>query len=111
MWLMDYITKNSLKDAQAQKGDITQSSANSVCVNSALEHRDVSVVAPYGISYNPPVGEKSVVVPIGGRYACVGVIAECDEALDEGELMLCSKGGASIVLKNDGSVIINGKVF
>ena len=29
--------------------------------------------------------------------------------LEEGELMLYSKGGASIVLKNDGRVLVNGK--
>ena len=37
-----------------------------------------------------------------------GVLAKYVE-LDEGEVMLSSKGGASIVLKNDGRVLINGK--
>ena len=38
----------------------------------------------------------------------LGVLAKNVE-LDEGEVMLSSKGGASIVLKNDGRVLINGK--
>ncbi len=37
------------------------------------------------------------------------VIADVRGDLKPGELMLYSAGGASIVLKNDGSVLINGK--
>ena len=49
-------------------------------------------------------------LPLVSEQACLGVVAQ-DKNLEEGELMLYSKGGASIVLKNDGSVVINGKVF
>ena len=42
---------------------------------------------------------------VGG---CLAALAKNVE-LDEGEVMLSSKGGASIVLKNDGRVLINGK--
>lgn len=111
MWLLDYITKNSLKDAKSSKGDVTFSDADSVCVNSSLEHRNVSIVAPYGIHYNPPVGEQSVVIPVDGEFVSLGVVSQGAQSLSEGELRLCSKGGAEIVLKNDGTVVINGKVF
>lgn len=71
----------------------------------------MAVVAPYGIAYVPPVGEGAVVVPFDGGEACVGVIASYPEKLSKGELMLFSAGGASIVLKNDGSVYINGERY
>ena len=105
MWLLDYITKNSLKDAKSSKGDVTFSDADSVCVTSSLEHRNVSIVAPYGIHYNPPVGEQSVVIPVDGEFVSLGVVSQGAQSLSEGELRLCSKGGAEIVLKNDGTVV------
>ncbi|MBQ8058003.1 MAG: phage baseplate assembly protein [Ruminococcus sp.] len=111
MWLLDYITKNSLKSAVASKGDVTSTDTNSVNVNSAFEHRNVPIVAPFGVYYNPPVGEESLVVPVNGSYVSIGVVSNEEHELSSGELMLCSKGGAKIVLKNDGSVVINGKVF
>jgi hypothetical protein len=40
----------------------------------------------------------------------LGVLADTD-GLQEGELMLKSRGGASIVLKNNGKVLINGREF
>ena len=108
MWLLDYVTKNSFSKSDASCGDVTQSKLGNVAVNTSLEHRDMPIVAPFGIVYNPPVGEPSVVLPLTKKEACIGVIAP-DMGLKPGELMLYSLGGASIVLKNDGSVLINGK--
>ena len=110
MWLLNYVTRNSFSKTEPTVGDVTAYSMGNVAVNSSLEHRDMPVIAPYGIAYNPPVGEASVVLPLVSEQACLGVVAQ-DKNLEEGELMLYSKGGASIVLKNDGSVVINGKVF
>jgi hypothetical protein len=47
-------------------------------------------------------------LPLANGEVSLGVLAKNVE-LDEGEVMLSSKGGASIVLKNDGRVLINGK--
>lgn len=110
MWLLNYVTRNSFSKTEPTVGDVTAYSMGNVAVNSSLEHRDMPVIAPYGIAYNPPLGEASVVLPLVSEQACLGVVAQ-DKNLEEGELMLYSKGGASIVLKNDGSVVINGKVF
>lgn len=110
MWLLDYVTRNSFSKTDPSCGDVTNCSMGNVAVNTALEHRDMPIVAPYGVVYNPPVGEKSVVLPLTKEQACVGVVSP-DKGISEGELMLYSKGGAYILLKNDGTVEINGKVF
>lgn len=110
MWLLDYVTRNSFSKSDPSVGDVTSSGMGSVAVNASLEHRDMPIIAPYGVIYNPPVGETSVVLPMKSSQVCVGVVAP-DKGLQPGELMLCSKGGASIVLKNDGTVVINGKVY
>lgn len=64
---------------------------------------------PYGFASVVPVGESAVVLPLANGEVSLGVLAK-NVGLDEGEVMLSSKGGASIVLKNDGRVLINGKV-
>ena len=110
MWLLDYVTRNSFSKTEPSCGDVTDFSMGNVAVNSSLEHRNMPVIAPFGIAYNPPVGETSVVLPLVKEQACLGVVAK-DKNLEEGELMLYSKGGATILLKNDGTVVINGRVF
>lgn len=108
MWLTSFLNKEKVMNT-ATKGSVTSTNRGSVQVDASTQHADVSVVAPYGIAYVPPVGEGAVIVPFDGGEACVGVITDAPVKLSRGELMLYSQGGASIVLKNDGSVLINGK--
>lgn len=110
MWLMDYLTKANGENSKGTWGSISQSNANSVAVNASSEYRELPVAVPYGIAYCPPVGESSVVLPLADGQICLGVAAQ-DKGLQPGELMLFSAGGASVCLKNDGSVVINGQVF
>ena len=107
MWLMNYITKNSITAPKAEKGGV-KSSGNTVSVDSSEEHREIKCCVPYGFASVVPVGESAVVLPLANGEVSLGVLAKNVE-LDEGEVMLSSKGGASIVLKNDGRVLINGK--
>ena len=51
-----------------------------------------------------------MVLPLADGEVSLGVLTQA-HSLDEGELMLYSKGGASIVLKNDGRVLINGREY
>ena len=90
MWLMNYITKNSITAPKAERG------------------RGIKCCVPYGFASVVPVGESAVVLPLANGEVSLGVLAK-NVGLDEGEVMLSSKGGASIVLKNDGRVLINGK--
>ena len=108
MWLTSFLNKEKTI-TPATKGSVTASESKSLQVDASTQHSDVAVVAPYGIAYVPPIGEGAVVVPFDGGEACVGVIADAPLKLNRGELMLYSQGGASILLKNDGSVLINGK--
>ncbi len=110
MWLMSYITKNSLNSPNAVKGDVSSVKDESLSVISSGEYKNLKSCFPYGIASAPPVGECAVVLPLDDGEVNLGVVAK-KNTLEEGELMLYSKGGASIVLKNDGKVIINGKEF
>ena len=96
MWLMNYITKNSITAPKAEKGGV-KSSGNTVSVDSSEEHRGIKCCVPYGFASVVPVGESAVVLPLANGEVSLGVLAKNVE-LDEGEVMLSSKGGASIVL-------------
>ena len=108
MWLMSYMTKNSITPPNAVKGDVQGNDGSSV--RSSGEHKNLPICAPYGVFSIPPSGERAVVLPLDAGEVSVGVISSADN-LSEGEIMLRSSGGASIVLKNDGTVLINGRVF
>ena len=78
MWLMHYITRNSLSAPGAAKGEWSADGGESGVAASG-QHKNLELCLPYGVLSLPPVG------------------------------MLRSKGGASLVLKNDGRVLINGR--
>ena len=42
---------------------------------------------------------------------CAGLASAPDPTLEEGEVRLYSAGGAEILLKNNGQVVVNGQVF
>ena len=110
LWLSDYVTKNSIRKNNPSIGSVTACDVKTVAVDAAQEFRDMPIVAPFGIAYNPPKNEQSVVLPIDNGCASIGVVSQ-SKNLSPGEIMLFSSGGASIVLKNNGDVIINGKVY
>ena len=105
MWLMNYITQNSLAAPSAVKGDVSGRCSR---VTASGEYAERKSCAPYGIVSVPPEGECAVVLPLSYGEVNLGVLSRAPE-LEEGELMLFSKGGASIVLKNSGAVLINGR--
>ena len=104
MWLMSYITNNSISSPNAVKGELSAGGA----VSSSGEHKGVAMCFPYGVVSIPPAGERAVVLPLDDGEVGLGVLKKA-VGLEAGELMLYSKGGATLVLKNDGRVLINGR--
>ena len=109
MWISGYVTGNSFAKDSPSVGVVRASGSGKVSVSATNEHLAVPVALPYGIAYAPPVGSQSVVLPTEAGNLCLGVLGEKRDDLAPGELMLYSAGGASIVLKNDGRVLINGR--
>ena len=71
------------------------------------EYRSPESLFPYGFNSLAAGGSRAVMMD--GMYA--GVSALPDVNLKEGEVRLFSGGGAEILLKNTGEVVINGQVF
>lgn len=109
MWISRYVTGNSFSKDDPTLGEVRSAAAQKVSVSSTADYRSLPVLAPYGIAYVPVLGQSSLVLPTASGEVCLGVLSGPQAELSEGELMLYSSGGASIVLKNDGRVLINGK--
>ena len=109
MWLSKKITEGA-GDAPFT-ADISFSDGSAVRLGDSAGSGSAIVFLPYGIESVPPKGEQTIIVPAGRTRCTVGVKAKSSGTLEPGELALFSKGGASIILKNDGRVIINGREF
>lgn len=109
MWISGYVTGNSFQSGNATVGEVASATDEKVSVNATMDYRALPMAAPFGIAYVPKMGSNSLVLPTEAGDVCIGVITRAKEELAPGELMLYSDGGASIVLKNDGRVLINGR--
>lgn len=109
MWINEYICGRSFEKEGASSGEISSVKSGAVTVSGTRDHAGVIQAAPYGIAYVPKAGEKAFLLPYESGTVCVGVAMEPPQTLEAGEIMLYSSGGASIVLKNDGRVLINGR--
>lgn len=109
MWLTSFMAKNIKDNPAATAGSVTDSRGSRVEVEASGKHRDVPVVSPFGVVCVPPLGEQAVMVHTAMGDACVGVVQAEDASLEPGEIMLRSAGGATLVLKNNGRVFVNGK--
>ena len=107
MWIAENLSKNSINKPTAERGNVVMSEIGNNAIIASGEHIGLDFVTPYGIVSIPPVKEKAVVLPLADKEVCVGVISEVS-SVQPGEILLMSKGGAEVYLKNDGSVYING---
>lgn len=108
MWL-----SRNFKDKEqnaAETGVVTLSANGVTEANSSLPSRTSECFAPYGYSFRMPVGEEVLIVN-GASGAAVAGSKMSGNSLEQGEVEIKSLGGASIVLKNDGSVVINSLVI
>lgn len=87
---------------------VTHSGGGCMSATGGGEFHDVPLFAPYGVCGVPCEGASALVLPLDGAYACAGVLCEPPTSLQAGEVRLCSAGGAYILLKNSGDVVING---
>lgn len=109
MWLSKQINNNK-KSEQVSIGKVTLSNNNTVNVRSNTEYKNIPIVLPYGMACRVPLGEFMYILPTDNGNVAIGTYNNND-ILQDGELMLYSKGGAKIILKNNGSVIINDTVI
>lgn len=91
-------------------GTVTVSRNSGIDASATVHKKSVDIYAPYGYSFSAPKGEE--VLLVGSSLGSVGSGTRMkNEGLSAGEIAIASSGGARIVLKNDGTVSINGMTF
>lgn len=106
MWMPKQLVGRSERKPEMQEGIVT-ASRGTVVVQGESETRGMRVALPWGMESLPPEGSPALVFPSLG--ICTGIVSQA--AVEPGELAFRSLGGAEIILKNSGEVIINGQVF
>ena len=112
MWISKKLAENntSAQSDSPEIGNLSISTNDLIAAISSCEKRGISFYTPFGMEFFPSEGQKVLLVSCGNHTVCVGVEMEKSSKLNAGEIRLFSQGGASIELKNDGSIILNNAV-
>lgn len=109
MYLPKIINDNS-KSSFISSAYVNNSSLGKWSAVSYCQQENIPVFSPCGITYLPSTNSQVLLLNIAGTEVCIG--SSCDYSkLNSGELSLYSNGGASILLKNNGDVVINGLII
>ena len=94
----------------ASVGQVTVGGINTAVYTDG-ERRGASLFAPGGYYWVPRAGQSVLVLKNGEHEVCCldREVTDPPEGLCEGEIMVCSDG-ASVTLKNDGSILISGNI-
>ncbi len=103
MWLTQRL--GGVQGAKVSSGQVA--GGRQFAVRGENEYQCPETLFPYGFSSLAAQGGKAVLVD----GFCAGVSSMPDGSLEEGEVRLYSAGGAEILLKRSGEVVINGQVF
>ena len=108
MWLSKRF--GNVDSAAAETGTVAIGGSSTVKTASTVQAERVHNYAPYGYSSYAPKGENILIINSSGGSVGAGTRMK-DESLLEGEISIKSESGAKILLKNDGTVEINGLVI
>ncbi len=112
MWLSKRAAQGAGRiQGGASVGDVTiGGAAPGVWTNG--ERRSVGLAGPGGYCWRPRVGESVLVLTSadGEAFAAGAVETQAPAELESGEVCIQSQGGAQIWLKNDGTILLVGKL-
>ena len=102
---------NQREECALQTGTVTMGSGKTA-VYTDRERRGISIFAPGGYVWRPTVGQELLILKTedGGLCASGAEVLPAPEGFADGEVYITSKGGASVWLKNDGSLYLTGAV-
>ncbi|WP_297131038.1 hypothetical protein [uncultured Eubacterium sp.] len=93
----------------AEKGKVTLSD-NQFEAGATVTKRNIDSYAPYGYQSVPPINEDIIMLESNDGAVVLGTLNKnCD--IESGEVKVSSLGGAYIILKNDGNIVLNGLVI
>ncbi len=111
MWLSKQLFPSNPPSPDISRGQATGCRRGALTIQAEEEHRQASFLGPWGIFSVPIQGADVLSLRLSGESACLGVLQTLPDTLQPGEILLQSAGGASILLKNDGAIVLNGTVI
>lgn len=108
MWMSKRIVATLEKEV-AEKGKVTLSD-NQLEAGATVIRRNIDSYAPYGYKSVPPVDEDVIMLESNDGAVVLGALSK-DEDIESGEVKISSLGGAYIILKNNGDIVLNGLVI
>ncbi len=108
MWLSKRFKKTD--SSLAETAVVTSASGGRTEATSNMCAKNISTYAPYGYSYAVPFGQEILLISGENGAKGAGTKMNAESKLKSGEIMIKSLGGASICLKNNGEVVINGSL-
>lgn len=108
MWMSKNIAKVASND-MPEKGVVTLSDRE-IEAGSTVTRRNIDAYSPYGYSAIPPVNNEVMLLPSNDGVVMLGTLMNTDN-LESGEVKISSLGGATIILKNDGTISLNGLII
>lgn len=108
MWMSKRIVATLEKEV-AEKGKVTLSD-NQLEAGATVTRRNIDSYAPYGYKSVPPVDEDVIMLESNDGAVVLGALSK-DEDIESGEVKISSLGGAYIILKNNGDIVLNGLVI
>ena len=112
MRLSEKIMQGKTAEAGCSSGAIINSADRRVTANAVSGTGQFAIVAPGGMMYIPRPQEEAVMIAGDIEPLCLGVkMLRNDYHIEPGEVVLFSGGGASITLKNDGTIHLDGDVY
>lgn len=106
MWITEQLGQNE-RQAVATTADVTMIDKDTISTSGSENLKGVPVFAPFGVQSIPPTGTTVLLVNADKGAVCCGSINNKDN-LAAGEVKIYSSGGASIILKNNGDILLNG---
>ena len=96
------------RTAPGARTGVVTTGGPALTVRTDMERRAPAGAVPFGMAVGGAQGGKGGVLP--ERGGCLGAVNDAG-GLQPGEVRLFSSGGAEILLRADGAVVINGQVF
>lgn len=108
MWMSKKIVATSENEV-AEKGKVTLSD-NQFEAGATVTKRNIDSYTPYGYQSVPPINEDIIMLESNDGAVVLGALNKND-GLESGEVKISSLGGAYIILKNNGDIVLNGLVI
>lgn len=110
MWITQRLSQPTRPTA-AESGRVDSFQQTSLAATGSAQRRDVPLYTPAVLISIPLPGEQVLLLPCAGETVCAGVRVTQAHRLQPGELRLFSAGGASITLKNNGTIELCGAII